>query len=328
MLSHIVEELVAYNPAAGAVFGVELVRFGHLSILCDDGSRPWQQMVNLDHSGQVPRIAPPNGETGRQPSQPAAGPSNLLETVRAPGGVAPPPVPAKRGTGTTQPPPIPSATKARAQTPGADCRGEASGEIQVKNKATIQGHVAAPNQTPQMMGAVPPPAAPTETAMGTPNPQRVITTPVPPSGVAPRHAPNVEVPSTDEVTQPGVDIVRGAMAGAPLVPGSSGVVGGEIDPSKKSEKKTEPEPAQKGPQEPRGSILGIGMGAIGASAAVGAASGEISQKIAPGGRVLVPGPNGLMQSATVRQLLQGYYELEVGGSGETIWVPMNGVVPE
>ena len=51
-------------------------------------------------------------------------------------------------------------------------------------------------------------------------------------------------------------------------------------------------------------------------------------RIAPGGRVLVPGPNGLMQSATVRQLLQGYYELEVGGSGETIWVPINGVVPE
>ena len=49
---------------------------------------------------------------------------------------------------------------------------------------------------------------------------------------------------------------------------------------------------------------------------------------APGARVLVPGPNGLMQSATVRQLLQGYYELEVGGSGETIWVPINGVVPE
>ena len=58
------------------------------------------------------------------------------------------------------------------------------------------------------------------------------------------------------------------------------------------------------------------------------ASGEIGQKIPPGGRVLVPGPDGLMQSATVRQLLQGYYELEVGGSGETIWVPMNGVVPE
>jgi hypothetical protein len=35
-----------------------------------------------------------------------------------------------------------------------------------------------------------------------------------------------------------------------------------------------------------------------------------------------------MQSATVRQLLSGYYELEVGSSGETIWVPVNGVVPE
>jgi hypothetical protein len=35
-----------------------------------------------------------------------------------------------------------------------------------------------------------------------------------------------------------------------------------------------------------------------------------------------------MQSATVRQLLQGYYELEVGHSGETIWVPVSGVVPE
>jgi hypothetical protein len=57
-------------------------------------------------------------------------------------------------------------------------------------------------------------------------------------------------------------------------------------------------------------------------------SGEIQKKIGPGGRVLVPGPNGLMQSATVLQLLQGYYELEVGGSGETIWVPINGVVPE
>ncbi len=76
--------------------------------------------------------------------------------------------------------------------------------------------------------------------------------------------------------------------------------------------------------------MGIGVSAIGASnhAAPHVASGEIAKKIGPGGRVLVPGPNGLMQSATVRQLLQGYYELEVGGSGETIWVPVNGVVPE
>jgi hypothetical protein len=71
--------------------------------------------------------------------------------------------------------------------------------------------------------------------------------------------------------------------------------------------------------------MGIGMTAIGATSSV---AGEIPTKVAPGQRVLVPGPNGLMQSATVRQLLQGYYELEVGSSGETIWVPINGVVPE
>jgi hypothetical protein len=57
-------------------------------------------------------------------------------------------------------------------------------------------------------------------------------------------------------------------------------------------------------------------------------SGEILAKVEPGKRVLVPGPHGLMQSATVRQLLSGYYELEVGASGETIWVPMAHVVPE
>jgi hypothetical protein len=77
-------------------------------------------------------------------------------------------------------------------------------------------------------------------------------------------------------------------------------------------------------EEPRGSIMGIGMTAIGATST----AGEIPTKVPPGSRVLVPGPNGLMQSATVRQLLQGYYELEVGSSGETIWVPISGVVPE
>jgi hypothetical protein len=84
-----------------------------------------------------------------------------------------------------------------------------------------------------------------------------------------------------------------------------------------------------------GSILGIGVSHIGSTEvaaspapAASAPSGDGSDKFPPGARVLVPGPGGLMQSATVRQLLQGYYELEVGGSGETIWVPMNGVVLE
>ncbi len=285
MLQSIVEELVAYNPAAGAVFGVELMRMGHISIYADDGSQPWHVL-----EAQRARIGP-NGDTAR------ATPASLLETVRAPRNhsvppVDPPPVPAQ---GTPPPPqarattPAPPATARpnRKTPPLPQPRVEASGEIVVRGKPSSQ----------------PPPVS----ATGTPlpkapplDPHRVLTSPVP----APRKASPIEIPQTlDEITQPGIDVVRTP------APGSVHM-------------KTPP------PQdEPRGAILGIGTGHIGASS-TSAVSGEIPTKMAPGARVLVPGPNGLMQSATVRQLLQGYYELEVGSSGETIWVPMNGVVPE
>ena len=55
MLAHILEELVAYNPAAGAVFGIELVRMGHLSIAAGDASQPWDADPRLDWSGSHPR---------------------------------------------------------------------------------------------------------------------------------------------------------------------------------------------------------------------------------------------------------------------------------
>ncbi|HEY0250018.1 MAG TPA: hypothetical protein VGC41_00740, partial [Kofleriaceae bacterium] len=69
MQSHILEELVAYNPAAGAVFGVELVRMGHLAVLADDGSRPLEELVpSLEWSGHH-RIDTP---TERRPVEPVA----------------------------------------------------------------------------------------------------------------------------------------------------------------------------------------------------------------------------------------------------------------
>jgi len=281
MLGNIIEELVAYNPAAGAVFGVELVRMGHLSIIADDGSRPWQQMTA---QGSNPRL-PANGDTRRDQQHlletvraPRPEPANLLETVRQ----VPPPA-AK--------PPV-STPKPRAQT---NPLVEASGEIVVKprekplreEKQTAPGHAAA--------------SAPITKPEPVPDPHRVIQTPVPPAG---RHAGAVEVPaSADDKTDPGSEAPKSTANDAKVTP-----VEGH-----------------------RGAIMGIGMSAIGSGGASSAStSGEIggSKKIAPGGRVLVPGPGGLMQSATVRQLLQGYYELEVGGSGETIWVPINGVVPE
>jgi len=233
----IVEELIAYNPAAGAVFGIELMRMGHLAIYADDGSQPLHQL-----NGH--RAAERDTERAPQPS--------LVDTARG------------------RPASTPPQTK-RAQTqPPTEVSGEIGGTPSSKRPTTPP-----PNGPQLAKGSVPP--------------------------AAPRRAGSVEVPQTDEITQPGVDIIRTPLPGAMKAEG--------------------PAPGQ----ESRGSILGIGVAHIGST---GVASGEIPQKIAPGARVLVPGPNGLMQSATVRQLLQGYYELEVGGSGETIWVPINGVVPE
>ncbi|MDB4956902.1 MAG: hypothetical protein JWO36_4471 [Myxococcales bacterium] len=250
MQSHIIEELVAYNPAAGAVFGVELMRMGHLSIVADDGSQPWHalQARQANGGGQRPISNPPS-----HPDVP------LLETVRAPRPQsAPPAVPRSMGPAQTQ----------------------ASGEISLKSME--------PTPLP---------------------PHRVITTPVPGSVPAPKRAHAIEVPqSTDDITQPGVQPTKTPSPGSIRATTSA-----ETEES-----------------EAASSILGIGMAPIGhvSAASSNVASGEIRNKIPPGARVLVPGADGLLQSATVRQLVQGYYELEIGGSGETIWVPMNGVVPE
>jgi len=291
MLGNIVEELIAYNPAAGAVFGIELVRLGHLGIYADDGSRPWQQ---LDWDNQ-PR-APANGDTLRRPEP------SLLDTVRTP--VVPPPknqdlletVRGPRPTAAAAPPPA----SPRAQTsPGGPSTTQASGEIVVKSKekkTTAPGHAAAP---PVVADAVPRPLAPSEE---TPPPLRVITTPVP-APAPPRVAAALPVPAAetddDEVTKPEHDAQP-----TTETPGAASIIGIGV------------------------SHVGERVGGERVGNPSSTASGEITKKIAPGGRVLVPGPNGLMQSATVRQLLQGYYELEVGGSGETIWVPISNVVPE
>jgi hypothetical protein len=242
MLPGIVEELVAYNPTAGAVFGVDLIRMGHLVIVADDGATPVLE---------IPSSAA-NGETESARSAADSSPE-MIKPVSTERHAAVPPV--KAGL------------------------AAASGEIVVKKK---------PAATPPSMPAMPAPPVVPETA--------------PSSGAV------AEVPRrADDITQPGMKTpVPGSVRLQTPVPGSLGRVGVEEE------------------SQSRGSILGIGMSHIGS----GSVAGEIPTKVPPGGRVLVPGPNGLMQSATVRQLLQGYYELEVGSSGETIWVPINGVVPE
>jgi len=215
MLPGILEELVAYNPTAGAVFGIELIRMGHLVIAADDGSALFLAIPNL------PGVC--------KPVDPDI---SLVETAR--------------GRPRTLPPEV------------------------VRSKKDTARHASVP------------PA-------GTPERQRSVSGEISVPSVAVSRA-------ADEITQPGV---------AAPEPGSMQI--GTPPPT--------PMPA-------------AGSSPTVAPPAQGTIPGENPVEVARGSRVRVPGPNGLMQSATVRQLLQGYYELEVGSSGETIWVPQTGVVPE
>jgi hypothetical protein len=269
MLPGIVEELVAYNPTAGAVFGVDLIRMGHLVIVADDGTSPYIALPqDSEWSDGQPQRASPNGDTNRNYAIAAAhqiaqrvGDISLVETARSRPGSA-----GDHAATTRQ---LQSSPEIVPPTPPLATPGE------------LRVRAASPQDEPPRLPPAPrlfPPA---------------------------RHAHAVEVPrSTDEITQPNLHTP---------VPGAMKLASGTL-----------PRPDAT-PQSARGAILGVGMTPIGHASAV---SGEIAPRVAPGARVLVPGPNGLMQSATVRQLLQGYYELEVGSSGETIWVPVNNVVPE
>jgi len=253
MLAGIVEELVAYNPTAGSVFGIELMRMGHLTIVADDGSSPYLSLPTEADWAEGQR----NGHRGHA----AAIAAQIAQRVGE----------------------VPLAETARGR-PGA------------AGPAGSRG--ARPQSSPDIM-----PPGPLATASGEiqarPHSQH--------DAEAAHHAAAIEVPhSTDDITQPGVHTpVPGATRGGAL---GSGQRRPDATPT----------------EDMRGAILGVGMSSIGHQVI----SGEIGPKVPPGARVLVPGPNGLMQSATVRQLLQGYYELEVGSSGETIWVPIGGVVPE
>jgi hypothetical protein len=258
MLAGIVEELIAYNPTAGAVFGIELMRIGHIAIGADDASTPQVVLPGAERSG---RHQTNGSHTTPQMARSSNPEISLVDTARGR------PNPAQDDAGTSGARPNKSTVKGHAisldgaSTSGVNRRpstssdnlAEASGEITVK----------------------------------------------PPAGVP------VESRSAEDITQPGLRTPTPA-------PGAMRMAMANATPP---------------PSPP--AILGIGVG-MGVGVPMGVVAGEIGgpKKIAPGARVLVPGPNGLMQSATVRQLLQGYYELEVGHSGETIWVPVNGVVPE
>jgi hypothetical protein len=409
-LQQIVEELVAYNPTAGAVFGVELIRMGYCAIGADDGSggpleipapptnganghasqshTPSPREKPTDRSpAQAPLAAAPAGEpappgspnkfkrpptprldqqSGVSPSQMAAQAQSSASkdqssttqdglankrpdfsikdgaTVR---GVSPfaaktdgeettTPAPAKRSP--TAPPIEVRSSSQGAQTSGeigAKARGSASdvasGEIrsgEIRSGEVRSGEIRSGEIR---SGEINKPKPPRPTLDGV----------AAPAGNSPRRAAPMIVPTTDEeVTEPAPSPPAmppsGVAAKADVVPPRSTTptvrgaapLGAEaaaaVAASNAKAQANTASPTQ-APEPPR-SVLGIGMGAIGVEPPKEAAS----SKVPVGGRVLVPGPNGLMQSATVRQLLQGYYEIEIGSTGQTVWVPVAGVVPD
>jgi hypothetical protein len=269
MLPGIVEELIAYNPTAGAVFGVELIRMGHLTIAADDGSSPYIPLPQNDwaevqtHKGPGP--GPLNG--GLHRGYAAAAAAQIAQ---------------RHGE-------VPLVETARGRSP-SEGDYDYSGRVQPLEQSS-------PDITP-------PPAMIAQAVIRrAKSPQEeALPLPPPPSSPPPPLYP-AAAQGHDDITYP--------RAHTPA-PGALKFAAGS---------------GQRLRDEPRGAILGIGMSPIG-QGPVTAVAGEIGPKVSPGGRVLVPGPNGLMQSATVRQMLHGYYELEVGHSGETIWVPVHNVVPE
>jgi hypothetical protein len=253
MLPGIVEELVAYNPTAGAVFGVELIRMGHLTIVADDGSSPYIPLPRTTEWSEVPtHKGPGNGDLHRNYAAAAA--AQIAQ---------------RHGE-------VPLAETARGRPPS---HGEFTARVHPLEQSS-------PDITP------PPSMIAQEVIRRARSPQEEAL-PLPP--------PPPYGPHNEDITHPSTQ-----------APGAGKLAAGS---------------GQRLRDEPRGAILGVGMSPIGHSP-VTSVAGEIGPRVAPGLRVLVPGPNGLMQSATVRQLLHGYYELEVGHSGETIWVPVHNVVPE
>jgi hypothetical protein len=280
-LASIIEELIAYNPTAGAVFGIEMIRMGHLTIAADDGSSPVLQMPVVPDPSTVPAAPRGRARTHADPTMP-------------------PPV----GTGASGV--IVDASATEREKPITE-PGPAVPPQRVKNPLleTVRGH------------------APAKASPDSPTPPPQLTS-VPESPPMPsRAAPSTKPPDLSSAS--GEIVVRAKGRAEPRVAGAIAVPRTEDETQPlQPVKKAASAHASKPSAEPRGAIIGIGMAPIGGASA----AGEIPSKVPVGGRVLVPGPNGLMQSATVRQMVSGYYELEIGSSGETIWVPLSGVVPE
>lgn len=257
--AQLIEQLVAYGPTAGAVFGIELARVSRVA-------------VSVEGAPARPSPLPASGPTvplGRQrPSETRLGRASS-ESSEVSGVISVPPR-AQRDA-TTEPLGIPALK--------LPVGGLA--EVSVARSPTLP--------------SVAPPAPPPVPARSKSESLTALAPPLP--------GPATEVMAAMAVTVDGEPDPEVAVAAA--------------------------------------AALGIGMGRIG-DAIVGAdprAGDAVPAEIvdpaprngrddvfARGERVLVAGADGRLVAATVRDRQAGYYQLEIGGTGETAWVPEHTVV--
>jgi hypothetical protein len=398
MLQPIIEEIVSYNPTAGAVFGIELSQLARLQIEASDGritqvSPPLSPPISQVHVAPTGRYEGSSGSIGLGEAGDHGRDHGIDHRLDHTNGWAPPtPVPeavahhdTQRGVGQAAVRASTSGVHAAVtpdspggsgvvsgMTGGTPEDGRGSGMHQnlaslAAQAASIAGASSSLHQnlaanlargagqggagpglqgSPELslghgglssvaMGTGTGAPASAGGAAGAPG---VITSEL--SGSASGGTPGVvsgsiapRAPMLGAAPPPAPAPRRNALSATlppplpsiPPRPATSPGIGGAAQTPDVSAEGSAPRAARLASEpDARSSIMAIGA-RIGDSQVT---SGEILSKVEPGKRVLVPGPHGLMQSATVRQLLSGYYELEVGSSGETIWVPMAHVVPE
>lgn len=354
----IIEELLAFHPAGGAVFGLEFARLLSLDISVDDGSQilgaPAVARPIATRTPSPGQVTVRDSVVDMGPAKNAAnGPVPVVsdandrkingnETVRgrAPGvqSVAEILQQAQNNRGGpsngAMPAPALDANAAVQRLAAADDTLDGVKPVRVDAAQSVMGATASSprRKTPQMGVAITPAAgimvasvrdassATSGVASGEITSRSSSGSPIITAMTAAQSATAGEF--TPRTTTAPPSAASSMAAPPPAVPSvqSAPAVAGEITPRNNG-----PKPRGENDPQGRGAIMAVGGMGIGMG---NAASGEVSSKVPPGGRVLVQGANGLMQAAVVKQLLSGYYELEVGSTGETMWVPMAKVVPQ
>ena len=279
MWPSLAEELSAYNPTTGAVFGLQFVRFATLEVNqvganlqpqevsgWIGGKEPLHQVAPVHQMAPVHQVAPVQDLTAQLPPTPPA---------------PPPPAPAPVFAGAITSSSGAVSSGAITSSSGAVSSGSIGGAITSSSGAVSSGSISSGSIS---SGSI------TSGSIGS-------------GSIA------IEDTTSDEGI---VDLTSSASI--------------EIEPE------PEPTPAPAPPAR-QASAPNLPLPSTPSSPTVSPIGGMPSPLLEPptyavGSRVLVALADGLLHSATVRQAMQGYYELDVGGAELPLWVPGNSVAPQ